>query len=537
MNDKEEKIYLSEYTEALINALKSIKPKPKPDDLSVITVSQTVSLFALIYEKIRNAVEFREDHLILRGAIERIIRRRLALNPQGKGEAENLLRELLWARYFDIGTLGQEDVKNVQKVIDYYVFIRNKSFLGRHINQIEYLNQFLLDLITSEIEEILNPEQAEKKALFGYFIFQVLHKKIKIEDVTDKVKDIYFLVAIEKTFRRSDRSYQRYHLFINLYNKKIRDFKQSEIENLATNLLEIFEKIDNFINNPYVDNLVKYTRKQLPPFLILFELISKKLNEIDDILQVKQKLWVEVEFICRKKYQQLSTRIRNLAVRSFIYIFLTKMIFALILEIPLSKFFYNEVNTNSILINTLFPPFLMAGILSFFRVPGDENTKKIFQRIIEIINKDKAFENQISFMPKKSKPKKPSLIFGFTVLYSLTFIVTFSLIYEILVYLNFNIISQIIFIFFVSVVTFFSYRIKQITNELKLQEKESIFTPFADFFFMPILSAGKFFSQEIARLNFFIFIFDFIIEAPFKLIIEVIEEWINFVKKRKEEII
>ena len=32
--------------------------------------------FALVYEKVRNAVEYREDHLILRAAIERILKRR-----------------------------------------------------------------------------------------------------------------------------------------------------------------------------------------------------------------------------------------------------------------------------------------------------------------------------------------------------------------------------------------------------------------------------------------------------------------------------
>jgi len=133
--------------------------------------------------------------------------------------------------------------------------------------------------------------------------------------------------------------------------------------------------------------------------------------------------------------------------------------------------------------------------------------------------------------------KKSSLIFGFTIFYSITFIVTLLIIYQLLSLLDFNFISQIIFIFFVSVVTFFSYRIRQIVKELRLEDKENIFTPIIDFFFMPILSLGKFFSQEISKLNFFIFIFDFLIEAPFKLIFEVIEEWISFVRKRKEEII
>ncbi|MGB9707484.1 MAG: hypothetical protein ACPL1D_01895 [Microgenomates group bacterium] len=536
VKNNKKNIILSSYTTALYKAIKEIKPKPRPDDMSVLTVSQTVSLFALIYERIRNAVEFREDHLILRAAIERILKRRLMLNPMGKGEGENLLRELLWARYFDIGTIGYEDVNKAQKIIDNYIFIRNKALVGRSTQDVEYLNQFLLDLITAEIEETLLPNITAKKALQSYFIYQVLKNKIKIEELSDQIKNIYFLVAIERTYRRSDKAYQRYHLFINLY-KKIIDFKKEELETFATKLPEILKKVDQYINNLYVDNLVKYTKKQLPPFLILFEIINKKLESISEILTNKDKLWEEVDFICREKYQLISHRVRNLAVRSFIYIFLTKMIFALILEVPLSKYFYGEINSQSILINTLFPPFLMTAILAFFKIPGEENTRRIYQRIIEIIDKDMGFETKVAFVPKKSKPKRPTLIFGFTVLYTLTFIVTFSLIYEILTLLNFNLISQIIFVFFVSVVTFFSYRIKQITNELKLQERESVFTPFFDFFFMPVLSVGKFFSQEISKLNFLIFIFDFIIEAPFKLIIEVIEEWINFVKKRKEEII
>lgn len=213
------------------------------------------------------------------------------------------------------------------------------------------------------------------------------------------------------------------------------------------------------------------------------------------------------------------------------------MLFALILEYPLSLYIYKEVNLVSIGINSIFPPILMVLILAFFRVPGESNTKKIYERIIEIIDADKTFETQIAYMPKKPLVRRPSLIFGFTIFYSITFIVTLTAIYEILILLNFNLISQFIFLFFVSVVTFFSYRIRQIVKELRLEDKESIFTPIVDFFFMPILSLGKFFSQEIARLNFFIFVFDFLIEAPFKLVFEIVEEWISFVRKRKEEII
>lgn len=534
--DKQKKIKLSQYTQALLNALRTIKSKPRPDDISALSVSQTVSFFALVYEKVRNAVEFREDHLVLRAAIERILRRRLSINPEGKGEAENLLRELLWARYFDNGSLGGEDVVKIQQLIDRFIFLRKKTLPGRDSNTQAFLNDFLVDILTCEIEEYLKPASAQKQANLTFFIYQVLRQKIKIEELSSEQKDAYFLAAIEKVFGKSDKAYLRYHLFITFY-KKLSEFSQDELEKLSHQIITIFKKIDDIINNEYVDKLIKFTKKQLPPFIVLFDLIDKNFENIETILIDKDKLWEKVDEVCREKYAQMGTKMRNLGIKSFIYILLTKMIFAIILEFPLSKAIYDEVNYQSIAINTFFPPLLMILILMFFKVPDESNTKKIYQRIIEIIDVDKTFETKIAFIPKKSKPKRPILIFGFTVFYSMTFLVTLTLIHEFLINLNFNLISEAIFIFFISVVTFFSFKIRQVSKEITLQEKESIFTPVIDFFFMPILSLGKFFSSEIAKLNFFIFIFDFIIEAPFKLIFEVIEEWINFVKKRKEEII
>ncbi|PIU74609.1 hypothetical protein COS77_00595, partial [Candidatus Roizmanbacteria bacterium CG06_land_8_20_14_3_00_34_14] len=526
-------IVLSKFTQALLDTFKTAKKRVRPDDISALSVSQTVSFFALVYERVRNAVEYREDHLILRAAIERILRRRFSLNPDGHSEAENLLRELLWARYFDNGVLGAEDNVVIQNLINKYVLLRRQLVVGRD-NEIRiFLDQFLMDLLTCEVEETLQPESATIQSNLSSFIFQILRRKIKIEGLKEDQKDAYSLVAIEKVFGKSDRSYLRYRLFTTFY-KTLHDYSEKELQNLGAKLPAIFKKIDDMVTNPYVDNLAKFTRKQLPPFLILFALIKNKPDEVQTILTNRERLWTEIDQTCRDKYQQLGVQVRTLAVRSFIYILLTKMIFAIILEVPISIYVYGEVNRNAIIINSVFPPILMIAILGFFKVPGEENTRKIYQRIIDIIDDDKSFETRVAFMPKKSSPKRPLLIFGFTVFYSLTFLVTLSLIYEFLSNLGFNLVSQVIFIFFVSVVSFFSYRIRQVTKELRLEEKASILAPIGDFFFMPMLSLGKFFSSGIAKLNFFIFIFDFIIEAPFKLIFEVVEEWISFVRKRKE---
>lgn len=533
--DKNEKIELSSFVQTLIKQFSLIKKKKDVDEMSRINVSQTVSFFALVYEKIRNAIEYREEHLIRRASIERIFKRRLMLNPECHDEAENIIRELLWARYFPPDSLSISDVENIQKIIDKYFFLKKIAITGRPEKMRYYLSQFITDLLTCEMEETLSPDESKKDSLLTFFIYQVLRKKIRIEEIEKEQKDAYFYVAVEKGYAKNDLPYLRYHL-LKLFFNPIGTYSDDELKKISSNLIATFKKIDQIINNPYSDKLVRFVKKQAPPFLILYEIISRNPKNIEHILTDKEELWSQVDLICRQKYEHTSARLRTTAIRSLIYIFLTKMLLALIMEYPLSLYIYNEVNIFSIVTNTLFPPILMLVIVSLVAIPGEKNTKKIYSRMIDIINHDDKFETNISWISKKSKVKKPILVFGFTIFYALTFVITLSLIYEVLSALNFNLISQGVFIFFVSLITFFGYKVRQIAKEYQLEDKESFFAPFIYFFFMPILSLGKTLSQQISRINVLILFFDFLIEAPFKLLFGVVEEWISFVKARKDEI-
>lgn len=529
-------ISLSHFTKALIDNIKKIKSKSLPDEFSKISVSQTISFFAIAYEKLRNVVEYREEHLIRRAAIERILKRRLALNPEGKEEAEELLRELLWARYFPNESLGKEDRNKTQEIIDKYLYLRKKLLIGQTSKQKNYYSKFLFDLMTCEIEEALSPEESRQTSLFTFFTFQVLKNKVKIEGISEEQKNAYLYVALDRALNKSDLPYLRYHLFSLMHNP-VSQLSSSELENVVTQLPSVFRRIDETIGSPFTIRLQRFARLQIPPFRILFELFKKRPHEIERILQDKRFLWNEVEQLCREKYAQSRNRLNSLAIKAIIYIFLTKMIFALLLEYPLSLAIYNEVNFVALAINSLFPPFLMFVIIGLTKVPGEDNTKRLFERLVDITDADKEFETSVSFISKKPKVRKPTLVFGFTVFYALTFIATFVLLYELLSFLQFNLISQAVFVFFVSLITFFSHRIRQIAKEYQLKETESFFRPFIDLFFLPILSLGKFLSRGLAKLNFFTFIFDFLIEAPFKLIIEVFEEWISFVRRKRDEIV
>lgn len=530
-------INLSQFTNAVIENLNAVKPRRRPDDLTKLTVSQTVSFLAIAYEKVRNAIEYRDDHLVRRAAIERILKRRLSLNPNAQGEAENVLREIMWARYFPVGSLGEDDINIIQAIINKYMNIKKTMIVGRDPSAQRYLFQFLIDLLTCEIEETLSPDTAARESSFTYFLYQTLRNKVQIEGLNESQKDAFFLAAIEKSFRKSDEPYLRYHIFVTFY-KPLLQYSEDDLAELTTKLPYIFKKIDDILTNPYADNLSRFIRKQLPPYLILFDILRKKGDNVKAMFSDRKKLWQEVDMTCREKYQQSKNKLQVLAFKSLIYIFATKMLFAVILEYPVSLYLYNHVNMVSIIINSVFPPILMLIIVMFFKLPGEDNTARIYYRIIDIIDSDKTFENTKTFnLSKKKKAKRPVLVFGFTIFYTMTFVITFFLINRMLTLIQFNAISQAIFIFFVTVITFFSYRIKQVVREYRLVEREGVLAPFGDFFFMPVVSIGKFFSTQLGRLNFFTVLFDFIIEAPFKLMIEVVEEWITFVRQRKEEIV
>ena len=195
------------------------------------------------------------------------------------------------------------------------------------------------------------------------------------------------------------------------------------------------------------------------------------------------------------------------------------------------------VEYGPLVINIISPLVLMGLLVSFFRVPGAKNTTKIYTRIINIINDDDSFETTpIKISPANKKIRRPLLVFGFTIAYFVFFGITFSMIYLLLSRLGFSIINKGVFFFFMTVVGFFGYRIRQTTKEYSLEDTDGVLSPVIYFLFLPVLSVGKFLSREVAKLNILMLVFDLLIEAPYKLIVEIVEEWVKFVRARRDEI-
>lgn len=520
---------LSPVVEALIREFE--EEKPASSEEAHLTVSRTVSALAVLYEKARNAVEFRAEHLIRRAAIERILKRRLLLNGGSTTVAENLMVELLWARYIDSSLVTDAKIVHVQTIIERYLSLRRMIFgSASRVQSISW--DTVLGVASSEIEETM--VSAKKREALVNFLYQAIRPKVKIVGKSGEYENMQTYISVERAYAESDDALILYHL-ISVTNPGWHEIRQPSEEEAHAFLSTLSLSIIG-LRDPISESVTRYVRRSVPPFLLLRDVFLEFTNVralIDDPAKFEQNL----AETAAKRYHEIGAKVRRAVVRSIIYIFLTKMLFALALEAPFDFLIAKRVQFLPLAINTVFPPILMFAVAGLFSVPGPENTRRLIERAKKIIYHFDDYTKENDPYTPKTRQRRPILAAVFTLFYIGTFLLTFGAISFVLTQLHFNIASQSIFVFFITLVSFFAYRIRQSAKEYEIEEKQGILEPVADFFFLPILRAGHILSREIAKLNVFIFLFDFILEAPLKVIFEVVEEWIRFIRIKKEEII
>lgn len=493
-------------------------------------VSRTVSVLAVAFEKLRNAVEFRAEHLIRRAAIERILKRRVILSGSAGSIAENLVTELLWAKYIDSSFIDEAKVAELTLIIDKYLIIRQTISAGHADIPWDYV----LGVAASEIEESIVP--ARKRQALLYFFYQAVSPKIKLAGVDEQQTNLITLVASERAYMQSDDALIAFHLTMLLLPEWTNNTKEVT-PTAVSQFLKAAHTIRGTLIHPLTAPVFRYLRRQVPPFLLLRDFFFELGPDVKTYVEDPKKLDEKLTELAIRRYNETGNKVRRAVVRSFIYIFLTKMVFALALEAPYDIYVTKKLALIPIIINMLFPPIMLFLVAGLFSVPGEDNTRRLIERIHKLLyHFDDVLKEKDSFS-EKQKVRRPVLAGGFSLIYLATFAITFGLINIILTMLEFSIPSKIIFVFFVALVSFFAYRIRHSAKEYEMIDRQGLLEPFMDFFLMPVLQAGQFLSKEIARINIFIFIFDFILEAPLKTIFEVVEEWIRFVRLKKDEIV
>ena len=501
-------------TQGLIKDIQSAQSFTQKKTTETIKTTKTASNLAFLYERARNAVEFRDEHLVRTAAIERILRRRLFLNQDDEKIAKNLIKELSWARYFINNSIEASKTPQLTLIINKY---RDAiKDLGQ-----DYF-ETLIGVCSCEIEELLtfNPVN---QILINYVSSSIL-PRIDFGEENLQTKSIQVYIATERTFAKNSENFITYKLLKVLLPK----WEDSKI------LIKSLETIKDHLNYPKKDILRIKVSQMMPPFNLLREIILLS-KEFTTTITNEEEFRKKALNILEEKYLETKDKVLRASKRSIVYIFLTKMVLAILIEIPF-EIIFSRINYIVLTVNILFPPALMFLFNSGVKLPDSNNTKNMLDKLEQYLYSDE--KNIVpEYIEIKRQNKKSDRIFFYFFVFTSSLIVLGIL--GFLNLLGFSFISHIIFLFFLSVVSFFAFRVREISADFKLKDNygESFLETLLDYIFLPIIKVGQFLSNQISKLNILSFIFDFIIEAPLKTFLEILEDWLHFVRVKKEEIL
>lgn len=518
------------------------KKEESSPDVAKIKVSDMISKVAFFYEKVRNIIDYREEHLLRKGAVERIIRRKLliegklTIEPQKEADiAKSLIYELIRGAYLSNNTIPENKIQEVANILIKYTTLKKKLNKQYKYKKIKKTNKWLISLMACEIEEKLaSPIKNHALAETMYKLMDPLIVLEGKQTISQEERNTQIYLAVYRNLLKYDSILIDYLLW-KLYWPNWNQASEEELDKIVINIENTRTAIDAQKKHKLRDKLNKIFKKYSFIFIVLRDVINENQNNIEEILNNPKLLEEKVAKVCGKKYKNTKIKLRRSVGRSIAYIFITKMALALAIEIPFDLYIVHQLHYLSLGINILFHPLLLLFIALSIRIPEEKNTKIVVNSLKMIIYKQ--LETQTKYRVKLPAKRGGILQTVFTLIYALTFVISFGILIYILNKLHFSILSMLLFIFFLSVVSFFATRIRKSIKEIiVVKKKENIFTALADFFFTPIVAAGRWLSVNFSKINLFVFIMDMIIEAPFKLIINVSEQWFAFVKEKKEEL-
>lgn len=518
---------ITHITQALVTAFDKVH---SPSDDKTISVNPLVAELATWYEKLRTAMEYRVDEVLLRAAIERILKRRLILGGNGQSISAPLIRELVWARYFPDSSIPESVISKVSSEIDLYLNFENKINNIHRINK-GLVNDWTLHLLSSEIENILKPN--DPKDLMNNYIYRIFRNKVTIADDTDEIRDIQVFIAVRRAYGNDDLAFLRYHLFKQYFGK----LSDSTLDKIANDFPDGVKMIESQFKYPVKDKIYSYIKNQTIPFLILDEVFKKNRGQVAALVSDEDKLNAEILSTCSQKYKSISSKVRRAIVRSVVFIFFTKAIFAFFIEGTFEKLIYGQIIWSSIAINIISPVILMIIVGILIKTPTRENSFRILKKIQTILYDENPDLGDPLVVKKRPGKTDPILWTVFILLWLATFVLSFGGIMFILTKLHVNPLSQSIFMFFLAIVSFISFRINRIAYMYTVKDnKENFSSLLFDFFFMPFIQVGKRVTSAISQLNIILFIFDFVIETPFKGIFAFFEQWLLFLRTQREKL-
>jgi hypothetical protein len=499
-----------------------------------VKVNLVVSKPAFWYEKLRSAVDYREDHLLKKAAIFRHLKRFLFLERRHEKVAEHLVQELIRARYVPNESVAESTVEEIDAIINKYLWliykIKEQNFKKLPRKWVDEI----IEICSAEIEKKLGANLRDEALLKAMFAILCNRTELADDAMDERQKEMQIFIATHKALTKADNSMLHFAMLSMIYPDWIKNPTQELVDEIAQDYEHLARQFAAAINHPWQTRLAKVARREATVFTVLRDALNNNEADVERVFGDEETLTEEITKAIGARQKKIRGRLTRAAIRAIIYVFVTKMTLAFLIEVPIDYYFGLGLNYIAIATNVVFPPALMFLIAILITMPPKANTTKIISEVKHIVYND---ERKIDFalQPQRKRPWLVDAIYN--ILYVAFFVGVLYLLVRGLMFLHFGPVSIILFIFFMALVSFFGLRIRRPVRELfVIDKKENALLLLMDFFFTPFIWLGNWLSVKFSQINIFAMILDFLIESPFKLIVATTEDLTDFVREKKDDL-
>ncbi|MBI4094827.1 MAG: hypothetical protein HY435_01380 [Candidatus Liptonbacteria bacterium] len=496
------------------------------EDMPKIHVDEIASQVAVFYEKVRNLVDYQEEHLFRKKFIDRVLQRRLFIHKDGN-VAEPLIKEIIRSGHLSNDAVPEAKIQEVQRLID------NLGCVLAHTEQ-EEIVEWLTKITVNAIEESLFPPTKDK--LISDLMFVSLKDRLSMNGSRYPREDIeaQLFIAIQKALLKVDKDQLHYRLFKFVY-PDWHTMQEKDCPRVAGELPGIKAHIEKLIAHPLAPAFFKLCNHYNTVFFIVGDIIedANSAGDAEKILDGEEAREAEARHHYRRRYRRQRSRLTRLAFFSVVSFFLSKIAVALAVEIPIETYLFGGFSLANTLVNIAFPPFLMLIIVLSIRMPSARNEELVVNEMRNALSEES--QKKYAVKPPRRRMSLGESIARFS--YFGIFFVVLYFLSKLLLALSFNIANIIIFVFFTSLVAAAGVKVNNRSKEISLEERKGSFLAFLlEVVSMPLVTIGKWILAGLAKVNILVIIFNVILELPFQLFIEFVENFRGFIKTKREEI-
>ena len=514
-----------------------------------IHVDEIASRVAKFYELIRKVIDWKEDTILRRSAIERILKRLIFTKMAGlsftQGLNEQTIAEIITIDLIRGGHLPNDEIpREIIPVLrrtlrKYFYFLENSNFTNKDPVQIKRKINFytyIVEIAACEIEELLTDPVKENTMLLT--MSQMISDRIRIipeSYITQEEKFTQTYIATCRTLYDLDDAFITYHLLKYQYPEWVASDPEF-VKGIQPHILDLWNKTDTLLTYPLEKDFNTVCERIDTIFTLIGDYIDAHKNSPDEIRSIilhKNQFTSCISEYYDKRFLSLKKRLFRYAIFSTLSVFLSNGFTFFIIEVPMAELFYEGFNLMTTLIDFIVPSVIMFLLISIIRPPSPSNKEKVIHLIQDFVYSGGKTE-LVEIYSQRKRNKVLMLVVG--ILYSALTIITFIGVGAIFYYSRLPLTSVVFDTMTIALTIFAAVMIRNKSKELSVDDKMHVWDFFLDMISVPVAKIGSYLAAKWKEYNVFTIFFNFFIETPFAFFVDFIENWSQFLKERRAEL-